>query len=127
MLPEQLFDSLIDRGFTLTCEGDALYVQPRNQLQPDDVEAIRAAKPGLLALVVRGYRPTGEGLGENLDPDLDQFLARIRREKIETEADKYGPRLSTKMSESLYVALALYRRERFMQMKSSKPKETEEE
>ena len=47
----QLLQALRARGFTAEVHGDRLFVAPGDQLTEADCEAIRRAKPELMALV----------------------------------------------------------------------------
>ena len=49
--PAAFIASLRARGFSLRADGDALYVDPRGDLTPDEVTRIRAEKAALLALL----------------------------------------------------------------------------
>ena len=53
--PLRLVFELQDRGFTLSQDGDALLVQPYQQLTPDDCRQIRLWKRHILALLT--YEP----------------------------------------------------------------------
>jgi DNA polymerase-1 len=52
---ERLLNLLRDRGFSLTIEGDGIRVSPASELTAEDRGAIKAHKPGLLALFAENH------------------------------------------------------------------------
>ncbi len=52
-----LIDDLRRRGLSLVIDESQLLVRPGSLLTPEDVEAIRANKPALVALLTQDVRP----------------------------------------------------------------------
>lgn len=82
MTAPALLDSLAVRGFVVALEGDALTVAPFSQLTATECQAIKAAKPQLVALV-RLREAAAARITESNHIRCDRELSRLWREAIE--------------------------------------------
>lgn len=114
MSPETVLNTLADLGVRVWVEADKIKLEAEKGAITDELrEQIRLHKLALIEKLKSANSDLSPAASQ--PPKLpEQIRDGLMREGISTIQDQYGPRLTLKMSDTLYIAVANYRRERYL-------------